>query len=114
MSERRSRDALERALTDAASSADRARAHFAIALFHDNNSREAEAIPHYRAALEFGLSGEIEAQCHAWLASSLHKTGHSSEALQHVEQARGLADDVHLQRFLDGLQRRVRRRLADK
>ena len=81
---------------------------------HDNNSREAEAIPHNRAALDLDLSGEVAAQCQAWLASSLHKTGRSAEALRHVERAYELADDAHLRRFLTVLDRRIRRRPTEE
>ncbi len=49
------RDALAAAKTKAA----KAKAHYEFALFHDNNSREAEAIPHYRAALRLGLPTQI-------------------------------------------------------
>jgi hypothetical protein len=68
---RRSRARLEESLARASSRSDLAEAHFQLALFHDNNSREAEAIPHYRTALEYGLAGEQRAECLAWLASSL-------------------------------------------
>ena len=66
-----------------------------------------------------GFSKKLEnlqaaAQCQAWLASSLHKTGRSAEALRHVERAYELADDAHLRRFLTVLDRRIRRRPTEE
>jgi hypothetical protein len=105
---RRSRVVLEELVVRAKSASERAQAEFNLAVFHDNNSREAEAIPHYRAALGLGLSGDTKAQCLAWLASSLYKTGSATDALQCVESSRELALDAKLIRFLYGLEKRIR------
>lgn len=109
---RRSRARLEAAVQAALNEAEHARAHFELALFHDNNGREAEAIPHYEAALELGLSGETRAECMAWLASSLYKTDRANEALERLRQAREATRSQELMRFLVGLDRRVRARMA--
>jgi tetratricopeptide (TPR) repeat protein len=109
---RRSRAALEAAVA-AASGPGRAQAHYDLALFHENNGREAEAIPHYEAALSLDLSGPQRAECLAWLASSLYKTGRPAEALQHLATSRAETNDRKLLGFLDRLERRLRRsRLA--
>ncbi len=97
--------AIERARTQSA----RASAYYLLALFHDNNAREAEAIPNYEEALRLGLSGETRAQAFAWLASSLHKTGHPRRAIRSLAQARAATRDAALKKFLDGLERRIRR-----
>lgn len=80
---RKMRDRLAMAKNRAA----KAKAHFAFALFHDNNSREADAIPHYRAALALALPRETAAQAWAYLASSLWKTGKSASALVAARRA---------------------------
>lgn len=96
-------------MAEASSDADKAIAYYELALFHDNNNREAEAIPHYEAALTAGLVGAVCAECLAWLASSLYKTDRGVEALRRIGEARGATEDESLRRFLDGLERRVRR-----
>jgi hypothetical protein len=105
---RRSRQALEAVVAAASSDADKAQAHYELALFQDNNGREAEAIPHYEAALAHGLHGEQRAECLAWLASSLYKTGRPGEALERLHEARGATANEALMQFLVGLERRVR------
>ena len=70
-------DAVQRAKSDA----EKAVAHFNLGLFHDNNGREAEAIPRYEAALTLGLDRSQRPYCLAWLASSLYKTGRLAEGL---------------------------------
>ena len=90
----------------------RAIGHFDLALFHDNNARETEAIPHYEAALAEGLSGEKRAECLAWLASSLHKTGRPEEALDRLREARDATSSAELMKFLLGLERRIRAWIA--
>ena len=97
--------ALERASTPSAKS----RAHYDLALFHDNNGREARAIPHYRTALALGVRPDVEAEAHAWLASSLHKTGHAAEARRQALEALSLSDDPSLRRFLVRLLSRIDR-----
>ena len=100
------------AVEAATSDQDRAQAHYALALFHDNNSREAEAIPHYEAALAHGLAGEQRAECLAWLASSLYKTGRPADALNRLRGAREATTSEDLMRFLAGLERRARARIG--
>jgi tetratricopeptide (TPR) repeat protein len=110
--ERRNRDALERAVDAALTNSEMSLARYNLALFHDNNSREAEAIPHYEAALELGLSGPLRARCLAFLASSLMKTGREQEAHGRAQEAAELADEPDLMRFIAGLMKRIRLRLA--
>jgi hypothetical protein len=112
VSPRRSRSRLEERVNEATSSADKAQAHFELGLFHDNNGREAEAIPHYEAALKLGLSGQPRAECLAWLASSLYKTHQPEAALHRALEAREATSDRGLMEFLGGLERRIRARLA--
>src|SRR5690242_2448923 len=107
---RRSRTSLEAAVDSAKTAEARAAAEFALAVFHDNNSREAEAVPHYRAALAAGLSGARRAEALAWLASSLMKTGAPTEARTKAAEARAAARHSALTDFLDGLERRIDRR----
>ena len=101
-------------LAHAFSRKERAEAHFQLALFHDNNSREAQAIPHYRRALRLGLAGESKAQALVWLASSLHKTGKSKAAFRYLDLAFRLTDDAALLKFLEGLRGRIARTLNEK
>jgi tetratricopeptide (TPR) repeat protein len=110
--ERRNRDALERAVDAALTNSEMSLARYNLALFHDNNSREAEAIPHYEAALELGLSGPLRARCLAFLASSLMKTGREQEARGRAQEAAELADEPDLMRFIGGLMKRIQLRLA--
>ena len=84
-------------------------AYYQLALFHDNNTREAEAIPNYKRALRLGLSGETRAQAFAWLASSFHKTGRPRRAMNSLAQSRAATRDAALKKFLDDLERRIRR-----
>jgi tetratricopeptide (TPR) repeat protein len=109
MKRRRNLAQLELAIEQARTRSARASAYYQLALFHDNNAREAEAIPNYEKALRLGLSGESRAQAFAWLASSLHKTGRPRRAMKALEQARAATRDAALKKFLDGLERRVRR-----
>ena len=97
---RRSLASLTSALERASTRRAKARAHFELALFHDNNGREAQAIPHYRRALALGVAPAVEPEALAWLASSLHKTGHSAEARRQAFEALRLARDPALRRFL--------------
>jgi tetratricopeptide (TPR) repeat protein len=108
---RRNRVQLEQAIADARTRQAKALAHFQLALFHDNNSRERDAIPHYEAALRLGLDSQRRADTLAWLASSLYKTGQPRTALKKIEAARSLTRDSSLRAFLEGLERRVRREL---
>ena len=79
------------------------------ACFHDNNGREAEAIPHYEAAFTLGLDRSQRPYCLAWLASSLYKTGRPGEALADAEEAERLSEDGKLSRFIAGLKKRIGR-----
>ena len=106
---RRSRKALEAAISESTTAAGRARAYYELGLFHDNNGREAAAIPCYEAALALGLDAATRARCLAWLASSLYKTGRPAEAMSRASEAETLATDVKLSRFLRGLKRRIAR-----
>lgn len=103
---RRSSKALEAAIASAESPAERAQATFALAIFHDNNSREIEAIPHYESALALGLDRATRAKALSWLASSLYKTGKPDEALVRLEAASDGADSG-LRAFQAGLRRRI-------
>lgn len=55
-----------------------------------------------------GLTGETRAECLAWLASSLYKTGRTPEALERLREAREATESRQLIKFLAGLDRRVR------
>jgi tetratricopeptide (TPR) repeat protein len=85
---RRSRAALKDAVERATSSGERAIALYQLALFHDNNSREAKAIPLYEKALAIGMPTNLKAQALAWLASSLYKTGDPKRAMMQIRRAR--------------------------
>ena len=106
---RRSLVLLTAALDQATTKKAKARTHYDLALFHDNNGREAQAIPHYRKALALGIDPDIETQAFAWLASSLFKTGRRTEASLSARQALSLTDDPSLRRFLVRLLRRIDR-----
>ena len=108
MAMRRSRRDLENAILNAATPPEAASAHFELALFHDNNNREAEAIPHYEEALRLVLPSEQRAKCLAWLASSLYKTEKFQEALARADESATLADS-ELTKWLSGLRRRIKR-----
>lgn len=114
MKKRRSLAALIRAVEKAGDEDSRALAHFELAVFHDNNSREAEAVPHYEAAIGLGLDKKRNAEALAWLASSLYKTGRPHDAMRRLRQARAEARDAKLSRFLEGLEGRIRRCLTDR
>lgn len=112
MANRRRLSTLLDIVDSAPSRSDRAIAHYNLGLFHDNNGREAEATPHYEAALELGLDGPTQSQALAWLASSLYKIGALEEAARRVRQSQSLASDASLVRFLAGLERRILRSVA--
>ena len=76
---------------------------------HDNNRREAQAIPHYEAALALGLDTATRTKCLAWLASSLYKTGHPAVAMSRAREAVELSQDPELSRVIVGLRRRIER-----
>ena len=112
MKTRRSRRALERAIEEARTVEECAVAHYDLAVFHDNNSREAEAIPHYERALGLGLDHMTKTHALAWLASSLYKTGKLGEAGARADEALLLAQDQQLMAFLLGLRRRIMSRMS--
>ena len=103
---RRTRQALESNIEKAKTKSAKAIACYELGLFHDNNDREAEAIPFYRNAIRSGLDEALRAKALAWLASSLYKTGKPEEALRCVNQAMRIAD-AELLKFLKKLQKRL-------
>ena len=106
---RRSLASLTAALEKATTQGEEAHAHYNLGLFHDNNGREAQAIPHYRKALALEIDPAVVPEALAWLASSLHKTGHPSEASLRAGQALRLTTDPSLEGFLLRLLRRIDR-----
>ena len=106
---RRSLAGLTAALERATTRGGQARAHYELGLFHDNNGREAQAIPHYRKALELGIDAGVVPEALAWLASSLFKTGHPTEAALRAGQALRLTVDPSLEGFLRRLLLRIER-----
>jgi len=106
---RRNGNQLEAVLALAQTPHDQALAHYRLGLFHDNNSREATAIPHYEKAVALGLPRDTEAHALAWLASSFSKTGFPDRALAALRQASALIPDPPLQRFLARLERQIDR-----
>jgi len=111
MTTRRDRRTLERAIDEAGTVEEQAMAHYHLSVFHDNNSQEAEAIPHYERALALGLDRNTQVQALAWLASSLYKTNKPAVALERVEQALSLVPDTDRTQFLLGLRRRIQAKL---
>jgi Tetratrico peptide repeat len=108
---RRSRASLEANVSNAKSRRKRALALYRLALFHDNNSREEEAIPIYARALKLGLPHAIRAEALAWSASSLYKTGKPRRAMQIAHASMQIARDPALRKFLKGLQKRIAKAL---
>lgn len=106
---RRSLAGLTAALRQASSRSEQAQAHYELGLFHDNNGREAQAIPHYREALALGINPAVVPEALAWLASSLFKTGQPEEASVTARRALRLTQDPTLEKFLVGLLRRIKR-----
>ena len=114
MKKRRSLAIHLRALEEAGADDSRALVCFELAVFHDNNSREAEAVPQYEAATGLGLDKKRNVEALAWLASSLCKTSRPHDAVWRLRQARAVARDANLGRFLDALEGRIRRCLTDR
>jgi hypothetical protein len=106
---RRSQRQLEDTIAAARSRREKALAYFNLALFHDNNSREREAIPNYVNAIRLGLPCATRAAALAWLASSLYKTGAPRAAMARLNQSARIASDPELLKFLAGLRRRISR-----
>jgi tetratricopeptide (TPR) repeat protein len=109
---RRNRTLLQRKISEAKTDTERAIAHYNLGVFHDNNSRETEAIPHYREAIWLGLDAKTKAECVAWLSSSLYKTGNPEEALERLRESMALTKDAGLKVFLEELEKRIKRTLA--
>ena len=57
---RRNLSSLAKALDQATTKSERAQAHYELALFHDNNGREAQAIPHYESAIALGIDHALQ------------------------------------------------------
>jgi Tetratrico peptide repeat len=108
---RRSARQLEDAIGAARSQREKALAYFNLALFHDNNSRERDAIRNYLNAIRFGLPRATTAEALAWLASSLYKTGAPRAAMTRLNQSVRITSDPELLQFLAGLRRRISRSL---
>jgi len=101
---------LEQALLDAPSRSAKALAHFRLAVFHDNNGREIEAIARYRAAIRLGLRGIQAAQARAWLASSYWKVDRPRQALAQIAELSRRRLPADLRAWVGRLDRRVRRK----
>jgi hypothetical protein len=117
MKRRRSRAVLETDVDRAKSLRHKAIALYRLALFHDNNARESDAIPLYEKALNAGLDAALKAKALGWLASSLYKTGEPQRAMTRVRQCRAIlrrTRNASLEKFLDGLEARIARKLARK
>lgn len=99
-------------MADATDRQAKAAALYQLVLFHDNNGREAAATPRYRRAMALGLDPDTHRQAAAWLASSLFKTGQLAAAMRMAQRAMAPPCPPGLQRFLIGLQARIRRREA--
>ncbi len=108
---RRSTRQLEDAIAATRGRREKALAYFNLGVFHDNNSREREAIPNYVKALRLGLPHATRAEALAWLASSLCKTGAPGAAMVRLNQSARIATDPEVLKFLTGLRRRIATRL---
>lgn len=104
---KRNRKQLEMAVQVAKGQREKAIACYHLGVFHDNNSRESEAIPFYKQALRLGLDREIKAKTLTWLASSLYKTGKAGSALRYAKQAKDFKDNKSLIRFIERLIKRI-------
>jgi hypothetical protein len=111
---RRSLSRLKADVAEAKRAGDIALAHYRLALFHDNNSREHEAIPHYLAALAHGLPPPLKAETHAWLASSYFKTGVTEAARAQAQLAVQEANDAKLRAFAMRLVSRIEKARANE
>lgn len=106
---RRNKKDLESRIQQAKTKYDKAIANFKLALFHDNNNRENEAIPYYKSAISLGLDTETKSEALAWLASSLFKTNQSKEAIGVLRKSRKLTKSKELLIFLEGLEQRIKK-----
>ncbi|MEX1111897.1 MAG: tetratricopeptide repeat protein [Candidatus Andersenbacteria bacterium] len=105
---RRNRKQLEARVAEAKTQKDKARTYYELALFHDNNSREKEAIPYYRKAIALGLDQKTKGEAYAWLASSLYKANQTRNSLKYIKLSRDIAQSKKLNKFLDGLEKRIK------
>lgn len=109
---RRNLKHLQQVVVAASSDREKAVALYELAVFHDNNGREADAIPCYRNAIKLGLDRETKVKAMAWLASSLYKIGRPTTAMRYVNQAMAADCPPELMRFLVGLRGRIRRKIT--
>jgi tetratricopeptide (TPR) repeat protein len=109
MKRRRNLAQLEASIEQARTKRAQATAYYQLGLFHDNNNREAEAIPNYEKALRLGLTSETRGQALAWLASSLYKTRRPKLALLSLKRARSVTRSEPLRQFLQRLELRILR-----
>lgn len=99
--EGRHEEALTLALRALESAPDDAELRFELACLHDYLGREAEAVPHYRAALQGRLAASSRRQALLGLGSTLRTLGRYAEA--HEVLAQGVAefpDAAEIQVFL--------------
>ena len=108
---KRNKEQLEERIIKARNIRSKAIAYYNLAVFHDNNAREAKAIPNYLNALKFGMESKIKAKCLAWLASSLYKTNKPKAGLQRCREAMKINKDKKLQKLLIGLKKRIQKAL---
>jgi tetratricopeptide (TPR) repeat protein len=104
---RRSLKQLQCAAETASGKREKALAIYELGLFHDNNSREAKAIPNYQKAIRLGLDKKYEAMARVWLASSFLKTGQPELALKEHRRAFKLAKDARLRKFVMSLEKEL-------
>lgn len=79
-------------------------------MFHDNHSREDDAIPYYREALALGLDATRRPQALACFASSLFKSGATEEAREAAIEAVRVSRDGRLTDSVNELLGRIERR----
>jgi tetratricopeptide (TPR) repeat protein len=80
---------------------DQPRAHFEYAGAFDSAGREAEAVPHYRRAMEMGLPEEILAQAYVQFGSTLRNIREYDEAARLLrEGAARFPDHAAIRLFL--------------
>ena len=111
MKKPRNRKKLEETIIKAKTAEKKAKAYYNLGVFHDNNSREIEAIPHYERAIKLGFDQQTKAKALAWLASSLYKTDNSAKGFKKVKESLALTTDEKLKKFLLGLRQRIKRKL---
>ena len=108
---RRNKKRLKEVIVQAKGKKERAFAYYQLGLFHDNNAREAEAIPNYMKALELGLDRETKAKALAWLASSLYKTNEPKKGLARCHESQKITKDKKLKEFLDRIEKGIKKSL---